>query len=174
MTCASPSLYTSPANSHVTENPHFLAHIQIPVMCCLGTLVLSRLAASFTHRILFTTCIQRGRCSDGRRGRRCRNDAGSYVGGRVGWALSSRDVFALISDARCYMSKPCTGKLLMQLRSRTDRLCAIPLSWRCSTSSFLALGLCVSPCVTCQWKHAKFFGTGPPYWMRRSLGFGPI
>jgi hypothetical protein len=108
MTCASPSLRTSPANSHVTENPHFLAHIQIPVMCCLGTLVLSRLASSFTHRIPFTMCIHRGRCSDGRRGRRCRNDAGSYVGRRVGWASNTRDAFALISDAGCYMSKPRT------------------------------------------------------------------
>jgi len=61
MTCASSSLHTFPASSHVTENPRFLAHIQIPVMCCLGTLVLGRLPSSFTHRIPFTTCIHPGK-----------------------------------------------------------------------------------------------------------------
>jgi hypothetical protein len=56
MTCASPSFRVSGKCPHVTHSPLLSAHVQIPFMYCLGTLVLDQLE---------------------RRGRRCRNEAGS-------------------------------------------------------------------------------------------------
>ena len=77
MTCASPSFRISAKCSHVTHSPSLSAHVQIPFMCCLGTLVLDRLASYSTHGISLTTRIHWGRCGDERRGRRRRNEAGS-------------------------------------------------------------------------------------------------
>ena len=65
-----------------------------------------------------------------------------------------------------------SGNTPLQPRSRTDRLRVILISWCRSVFTFLAHAF-VLPSHT-SGNMPAFFGTGPPYRMRRSLGLGPF
>jgi hypothetical protein len=64
------------------------------------------------------------------------------------------------------------GNTSLQPRSRTNRLRAILISWCRSVFTFLAHAFAL-PTRT-SGNMPAFFGTGPPYGMRRSLGLGPF
>jgi hypothetical protein len=64
------------------------------------------------------------------------------------------------------------GNTPLQPRSRTDRLRAILISGCHSVFTFLAHAFAL-PTRT-SGNMPAFFGTGPPYGMRRSLGLGPF
>ena len=63
------------------------------------------------------------------------------------------------------------GNMPLQPRSRINRLRAIPISWCRSVFTFLASCLCVPRRAS--GNMPVFFGTGPTYRMRRSLGPRP-
>jgi hypothetical protein len=174
MTCTSSSFRVSGKCTHVTHSPSVLAHVQIPFMHCLGTLVLDRLASYSTHGIPSTTRIHRGRCDDERRGRRCRNEMGSHTkmkrAGHRAPELRSHFILDAGVIRASHIQGP--GNAPLQPRSRTNRLRAILISWCRSVFTFLAHTFAL-PTHT-NGNMPAFLGTGPPYGLRRSLGLWPF
>ena len=145
MTCASPSFHLSGKCPHATHSLLPSADVQIPFMYCLGTLVLDRLASYPTHGIPLITRIHGVRCGDERRGRRCRNEAGSHVKVKRAGHRAPELRSHFISDAGCYTSKLRTrsGNTPLQPRSRTNCIRAIIISG-CRSLYFSCACICVA------------------------------
>jgi len=146
MTCAPSSFYSGKSSCH--RQPLTSRHTYRPPSStasgpwCPAAYILLHPQNSVDH------AYSLGRCDDGRRGRWYRNDAGSCVRGWVGWALNTRDVFAIYRERRVLYEQATDKvrkKLPMQPRSRNYRLRAVIRSWSCTVSAFLALGLCAPP-----------------------------
>jgi hypothetical protein len=174
MTCASPSFRLSGKCPHATHSPSPSAHVQIPFMCCLGTLVLDRFASYSIHGIPLITRIHWSKVWRRATRKAVPERSGNTRQSHGAWHRAPESRSQFISDARCYTSKLRTmsGNTPLQPRSRTDRLCAILITWCRSVFTFLAHVFAL-PTHT-SGNMPAFFGTGPPYGMRRSLGLGPF
>ena len=139
MTCASPSFRLSGKCPHSTHSPFLSAHVQIPFIYCLGTLVLDRLAFYPTHGIPLTTRIHRDRCGDEQRGRRCRNEESREL------SIGHQSCVRILSRTRDVIRASHvldSDNTPLQPRSRTDRLRVILISWCPSVFTFLRMSLC--------------------------------
>jgi hypothetical protein len=94
MTCASPSFRLSGKCPHATHGPLLSAHVQIPFMYCLGTLVLDRLASYSTYGIPLTTRIHRSKVWRRATRKAVPERSGITRQSREGWASSTRVAFA--------------------------------------------------------------------------------
>jgi len=132
----------------------------------------SIVASYSTHGIPLTTRIHWGRMWRRATRKAVPERSGIIHQSQEGWASSTRVAFAFLSWTRDVIRASHVqgrGNTPLQPRSRTNRLRAILISW-CPSVFVHAFAL---PTRT-SGNMPAFFGTGPPYGMRRSLGLGPL